>query len=277
MRLVSASEPLPSSTVILLREENGGSAPFSVLLLERHGSVAFPGAHAFPGGVVDPGDHDAPGAVVPADQTWAPAGEGDGPGEALPYWVAAIREAFEEVGILLASRDGRVLDGPLGDELLALRTRSHAGEAFPKLLAEHGLAPATDRLWYFARWITPPQNPRRFDTRFLVGRVPAGQDAVIDGTECVSCRWYTPQEALSVYEDGGIQLLPPTVRTLDELAAFASIDAVIDDARRRVVRAVRPEVGFDGALPTLSYPDNTGHPEQAPRRLVLRDGRWRPA
>jgi 8-oxo-dGTP pyrophosphatase MutT (NUDIX family) len=276
MRPVSASEPLPSSTVILLREERGGPEPFSVLLLERHGSVAFPGAHAFPGGVVDPGDHDAPGATVPGDQAWAPAGEGDGPDEALPYWVAAIREAFEEVGILLAARDGSTIDGPLSDELLALRTRSHAGEAFPALLAAHGLAPATDQLWYFARWITPPQNPRRFDTRFLVGRVPAGQEALIDGTECVSCRWYGPREALGVYDDGGIVLLPPTVRTLDELATFASIDAVIADARGRVVRAVRPEVGMTDGLPTLSYPDNTGHPDHAARRLVLRDGRWRP-
>jgi 8-oxo-dGTP pyrophosphatase MutT (NUDIX family) len=274
---VSASEPLPSSTVILLREEAAGGEPFSVLLLERHGSVAFPGAHAFPGGVVDPGDHDAPGTALPVDQTWAPPGEGDGPGEALPYWVAAVREMFEEVGILLATRAGHPLEGPLGDDLMTLRTRSHGGEPFPKLLAQHGLVPATDQLWYFARWITPPQNPRRFDTRFLVGRVPQGQDAVIDGTECVSCRWYTPREALSVYEDGGIVLLPPTVRTLDELSGFTSIDAVLDDARRRVVRAVRPEVGSDGGLPTLSYPDNTGNPDQAPRRLVLRDGRWRPA
>ncbi len=276
MRPVSASEPLPSSTVILLREERGGPEPFSVLLLERHGSVAFPGAHAFPGGVVDPGDHDAPGAAVPGDQAWAPAGEGDRPDEALPYWVAAVREAFEEVGILLAARDGTPIDGPLGGELLALRTRSHAGEPFPALLAEHGLAPATDRLWYFARWITPPQNPRRFDTRFLVGRVPAGQEAVIDGTECVSCRWYGPREALRVYDDGGIMLLPPTVRTLDELATFASIDAVLDDARGRVVRAVQPQVGLTDGLPTLSYPENAGHAEHAARRLVLRDGRWRP-
>lgn len=198
MRPVSASEPLPSSTVILLREEAAGGDPFSVLLLERHGSVAFPGAHAFPGGVVDPGDHDAPGTTLPVDQTWAPHGEGDGPDEALPYWVAAVREMFEEVGILLAVRDGRPLEGPLGDDLLTLRTRSHGGEAFPKLLAQFGLVPATDQLWYFARWITPPQNPRRFDTRFLVGRVPRGQDAIVDGTECVSCRWYTPREALSV-------------------------------------------------------------------------------
>jgi hypothetical protein len=71
-------------------------------------------------------------------------------------------------------------------------------------------------------------------------------------------------------------LIPPTVRTLDDLAGFGSIDAVLEDAKRRVVRALRPEVVETAGAPTLSYPDNTGHPELPPRKLVLRDGRWRP-
>jgi recombination protein RecT len=267
-------EPLPSSTVILLREEPGADGPFSLLMLERHGSVTFPGVHAFPGGVVDPGDHDVRGAL-PADQTWAPAGEGDRPPDALPYWVAAVRELFEEVGILLARAGDRALEGPLAPEVGALRARLHAGEQFGALLDAYRLRPATDALYYFARWITPRQNPRRFDTRFLIGRMPAGQEACADGTETVSCRWYTPRAALAAYERADIMLIPPTVRTLDDLAGFASVDAVLDDARRRMVRAVRPEVMDTGGLPTLSYPDNTGHPELPPRKLVLRDGRWR--
>ena len=274
--VVADVEPLPSSTVILLGEEPSGTGPFSVLMLERHGSVTFPGVHAFPGGVVDPGDRDTPGAALPADQAWAPAGEGDQPPAALPYWVAAIREAFEEVGILLAARAGQVIAGPLSDELVALRARLLAGESLRELLAPHGLVPATDRLYYFARWITPRQNPRRFDTRFLVGRVPPGQDPCADGTETVSCRWFTPAAALAAYERGDITLIPPTVRTLDDLGRFPSIDAVLDDARRRVVRAVRPEVVERAGMPVLSYPDNTGHPDLPPRDLVLRDGRWRP-
>jgi hypothetical protein len=180
------------------------------------------------------------------------------------------------MGILLAARDGRVLEGPLADELLALRVRVLAGEPFGALLAERALVPATDALHYFARWITPRANPKRFDCRFLVGRVPPGQDAVADGTETVGHEWLTPAAALRAYHDGRIQLIAPTVRTLDDLTRFDSIDAVLADASRRIVRALCPEVDAGGAIPAMTYPDDTGS-GLPPRRLVLRDGRWRPA
>jgi len=271
-----AAVPRASSTVVLLREGQAADGPFSVLMLERHGSIAFPGATAFPGGMVDPADFHVSGAGLPADQRWAPPGEGDRPPDALPYWVAAVREVFEEVGILLAREEGGALVGSLAPEVAALRTRLHEGEAFARVLEGSGLAPATDRLYYFARWITPVANPRRWDTRFLVARLPEGQEAVADGTETVSCAWMTPRAALAAYEAGRIVLIPPTVRTLDDLARFASVDAVLADARRRVVRAATPELVQAGSLTTISYPDNTGHPEVPARRLVLRDGRWTP-
>jgi 8-oxo-dGTP pyrophosphatase MutT (NUDIX family) len=266
------SVPRPSSTVIVLGEPRDDEGPFSVLLLERHGSIAFPGATAFPGGAVDAGDADAPGARLPAAQRWAAPGEGDRPPEALAYWVAALRELFEEVGILLAARAGSLLEGPLPPALAALRARVTAGEPFAGVLATAGLAPATDALFYFARWITPVTNPRRWDTRFLVTRLPAGQEPVADGTETVSCTWMSPRAALAAYEAGRIVLIPPTVRTLDDLARFATIDAVLADAAGRVVRAVTPEIVQDGSLTAIRYPGNA-----APaRRLVLREGRWRP-
>src|SRR5262249_36953595 len=117
---VPESQPLPSSTVILLRDAGQGPEPFEVLLRELHGSVSCPGVRAFRGGVVDEGDHEVVGARLPPDEAWAPEGEGDRPPGALPYWVAAVRELFEEVGILLASRDGVPLAGPLSPELAAL-------------------------------------------------------------------------------------------------------------------------------------------------------------
>jgi 8-oxo-dGTP pyrophosphatase MutT (NUDIX family) len=272
----AVAAPRPSSTVILLRDEPRGDEPFSVLMLERHGSIAFPGAHAFPGGVVDAGDADAPGARLPPTQRWADPGEGDRPPEALRYWVAALREVFEEVGVLLAARDGRLLEGPLPDATAGLRPRLHAGERFAALLAEAGLVPATDRLLYFARWITPLANPRRWDTRFLVARMPRGQEVVVDGTETVSASWLTPSAALAAYEAGRIVLIPPTVRTLDDLGRFPSVEAVLADAAERVVRAMTPQLVQDGSVTALRYPDNTGKPTVPARRLVLRDGRWRP-
>src|SRR5881409_3610089 len=265
--------PRPSSTVIVLGEARDAEGPFSVLLLERQGSIAFPGATAFPGGVVEAGDADAPGARLPAAQRWAPPGEGDRPPEALAYWVAALRELFEEVGILLATRDGRLLEGPLAPELAALRARVAAGERFAGVLASAGLVPATDALFSFARWVTPVTNPRRWDARFLVARLPAGQEAEADGTETVSCTWMSPRAALAAYEAGRIVLIPPTVRTLDDLARFSSIDAVLADAARSVVRALTPELVQDGSLTAIRYPGNAA----PPRRLVLRDGRWRPS
>src|SRR5438876_601421 len=200
--------PRPSSTVILLGAPCDGAGPFSVLLLERHGSIAFPGATAFPGGGVDPGDADAPGARLPAAQRWAPPGEGDRPPEALAYWVAALRELLEETGLLLAARDGRLLEGPLTPELAALRARVAAGEAYGRVLAAAGLVPATEALFYFARWITPVTNPRRWDTRFLVGRLPAGQEPVADGTETVSCAWMSPRAALELALPPGAGRVP---------------------------------------------------------------------
>jgi 8-oxo-dGTP pyrophosphatase MutT (NUDIX family) len=210
-------------------------------------------------------------------QRWAPAAEGDRPPEAIAYWVAAARELFEEVGILLARSDGGLLEGPLPRSIMELRPRILAGEPFTRALASAGLVPATDELFNFARWITPVTNPRRWDTRFLVGRAPRGQEPTVDGTETVSCAWFTPRAALAAYEAGEIMLIPPTVRTLDDLARFPSAEAVCADARARAVRAVTPEVVQGGPEPSILYPESTGRSDMPDRRLVLRDGRWRPA
>jgi 8-oxo-dGTP pyrophosphatase MutT (NUDIX family) len=265
--------PLPSSTVILLDEDAGG--PFRVLMVKRHGSVTFPGVHAFPGGVLDPSDADSPGAALPSDQRWAPS-DGDDPHTALPFWVAAVRELFEEVGILLATRDGRLVTGPLGADVLALRDAVHGGAGLAAALATVRAVPATERLFSFARWVTPSVNPRRFDTRFLVGRMPAGQEPCADGTETESCTWYTPAGALAAYLAGAIELIPPTVRTLDDLARFPSIDAVLEHARTRAVVAACPEIEQEGGRVTMRYPGASGDPSLPDRRLVLEHGRWRP-
>lgn len=269
--------PLPSTTVILLRDEPGKDEPFSVLLAERHGSIAFPGAHAFPGGVLEAGDQDVGAARLPPVQCWAGAGAGDTCSDALPYWVAGVREVFEEVGILLAAAGERLLEGPLGPDVAALRASVFEGEPLAAALGRINLRPATETLFYFARWITPVVNPKRFDTRFLVARVPPGQEPVADGSETVSCVWLPPRAALAAYEDGKLAFFPPTVRTLADLTFFPSVDAVLADAAQRTVRPFMPEVAQDGGAPTLRYPDVSGRPGVAPTRLTLLDGRWRPS
>jgi 8-oxo-dGTP pyrophosphatase MutT (NUDIX family) len=270
------AEPLPSSTVIVLREDAQGHAPFQILMVKRHGSITFPGVHAFPGGVVDAADAQAPGAALPADQRWAGTAGADDPTTALPFWVAAVRELFEEVGVLLAVRGGWVLEGPLPAEILALRDRLHGREGLASVLAHIGAVPATHGLYAFARWVTPRVNPRRFDTRFLIGRMPAGQEPCPDGTETESCTWYTPAAALAAYLAGEIELIPPTVRTLDDLARFPSIDAALSHARTRAVVPACPEIETDGGVVTMRYPGVADDPMLPDRRLVLAQGRWRP-
>lgn len=272
-----AATPLPSSTVILLRDAPAGPDPFTILMVKRHGSVTFPGVHAFPGGVVDPHDAHAPGARLPATQRWATAGEGDCADDALPFWIAGAREVLEEVGVVLAHDAERRPPAVHALDHAALRARLTGTTSFADVLAPHGLVPATDGLFYFARWITPPRNPRRFDTRFLVGRMPAAQEAIVDGTETESCEWVSPRVALDRFVAADIDLIPPTVRTLDDLARFPSIDAVLHDASRRVIRPYSPDIDSVGGEPSMTYPDTSAAAVVPPRRLVLRAGRWRPA
>jgi 8-oxo-dGTP pyrophosphatase MutT (NUDIX family) len=221
-------------------------------------------------------DAAAPGAALPGDQVWAGAPHGDDATTALPFWVAAVRELFEEVGVLLATRAGAALEGPLAADALALRDRLQAREGLAAALARIGAVPATHGLYAFARWVTPSVNPRRFDTRFLIGRMPRGQEPCPDGTETESCTWYSPGGALAAYLAGEIELIPPTVRTLDDLARFASIDDALAHARTRAVLPACPEIRNEAGVVTMRYPGLAGDPLLPDRRLVLEHGRWRP-
>jgi 8-oxo-dGTP pyrophosphatase MutT (NUDIX family) len=275
-RPTAPAVPLPSSTILLLRETVDGRGPFEVLMVKRHGSVTFPGVHAFPGGILDAHDATAPGATLPADQAWHPDAAGDRPPAVLQYWVAALRELFEEVGILLARRDERLVTGPLAPDVDALRPRVLAGHGFAEVLRSIDAVPATDVLYSFARWVTPVVNPKRFDTRFVVARMPVGQEARVDGTENESHRWVTPAEGLAAYVDGEIDLIPPTVRTLDDLARFTTVDAVLTSARGRRILPACPEIEVEGDRVTMTYPSPCPDDPLPARRLILENRRWRP-
>lgn len=211
--------PRPAATTMLLRD--GADGLEVLLLLRSHRSVFVPGAHVFPGGAVEAADADphplAPGSP---DDVTASARLGLDEG-GLAFWVAAIRETYEESGLLLA-------DGPV--EALPAATRRHVdrgGLPFAEPLREHGLELRLGDLRYFGHWITPAGAPRRYTTRFFVAAAPAGQEASPDDAEAVDHEWVRPSVALDRFAAGDWELILPTERSLVALADFATTEGVL--------------------------------------------------
>jgi len=179
------------------------------------------------------------------------------PRAALGYWVGAIREAFEEVGMLLAyDRDGEPMRFTPANRARFEAYRAAcqtANPAFFAMLRAEGLTLATDRLTYFAHWITPEEQPLRFDTRFFATVAPA-QEPVVDGHEIVALRWMTPPEAMEAFRRNDITLRLPTIKNL-ELVQMGGTRAaeILEALRGRAVPTIRPRVlQVDGKpLPVL--------------------------
>lgn len=246
----------PAASVILLRDAPGG---IQAWLLRRVQRMAFAaGMTVFPGGRVDERD-GAPGLP------WA----GDDPGRsaarlAVPTatvrasMVAAVRETFEETGVLLTRPPYASSDDAEATRWLRGRRREvEAGQrAFADLLSELGLAVDAALIRPWARWITPAQEGRRYDTVFYVAALPIGADAQPGTTEAEQAQWLRPPDALAQYAAGHRPMLAPTVVTLGELAAFDRVEDVLAAANARSLDAVRPTVavGPDGAQ-TVVLPD----------------------
>jgi 8-oxo-dGTP pyrophosphatase MutT (NUDIX family) len=236
--------PRLAATVILMRPTDDG---FEVYAQRRAATMAFaPGMYAFPGGSVDPSDSDAIiDWVGPRPEAWAER-------MALPVGLAqavvcaAVRELYEEAGVLLSSDTPDHIVSDLSDgRWEAARTdlvaRRHS---LTEWFAAAGLALRADLLVPWARWLTPEFEPRRFDTFFFLARMPADQRARDVGGEADHTVWLSPAEAAT------LPMLPPTLYTLGELARYTDIDAVLAAADQRDVSApVRPvvEVDPDGA------------------------------
>ncbi len=210
--------PRPASTTMVLRDGDGG---LEVLLLLRSDRTIFvPGAHVFPGGAVETADHEphptAPGAPDDGEVTARLDLDTGG----LAYWVGAIRETFEECGLLFA-------DGPV-HAAESERVAVDAGErSFASVCADHGLTLRLGDLRYFGHWITPPGAPRRYTTRFFVAPAPVGQNPVHDDGEAVACEWVRPAVALERFASGAWDLILPTERSLRALDQFADVAAVL--------------------------------------------------
>ncbi|MEM8685085.1 MAG: NUDIX hydrolase [Pseudomonadota bacterium] len=214
-----ASDARLSSTVILARE---GQREPEYLLVRRVTQAAFGGAHVFPGGVVEPDADRAAG--TPSSLAPSLADRRLSTPDALRFYSAAIRELFEETGILLGDGDVTAR-AVLRQELLADCAR------WPDLLRRNNIRPAYDRLCYISEWITPPDLPTRFATRFFVTAFDNRQEATPCGEELTDCCWMTAAAALDAGDRQSILLHPPTRLTLEQLARHATIESLIDWAR----------------------------------------------
>lgn len=241
--------PAPAATVVLLRDRPAGS--FDVLLMQRHHHSTFAaGDFVFPGGKLEVDDNpdDAAGWCRGLDLAGAACTLGleHAPAMALAYWIGAIRETFEEAGVLLATTaDGGPVRLPPARVAEYRRAIQADNRAFWGMIKEEKLVLATDRLVYFAHWITPESMPLRFDTRFFAAPMPEGQDAVGDDHEMISLRWLSPREALHAQQRGEISLRNPTVRNLMLFDGPPSAAAALARLRGREVRTIRPKVVVD--------------------------------
>ncbi len=242
-----ARPPRAAATIVVARD---GADGVEVLLSRRaERGDYFSGAWVFPGGVVEAVDGAARAACVGLDDAEASRRLGLESG-GLDYWIAAIRECFEESGLLFAyESDGSVvdLDQRAAARLGPWRGSLHRGErSIAELCAAEGLRLATDRLAYLSHWLTPTGRAKRFDTRFFIAAGPASQTALHDGTEMVEQLWLRPADALA--RSDSLKLLTPTQKTLELVARFADVAALVDwAAAPRTVALTMPRVGVGNA------------------------------
>lgn len=242
------SEPRPAATVLLVRDH----PEFQVLMVKRHHQIDFAsGALVFPGGKTHDGD---------ADERWAEHSIGwhDLDPVQRTLRVAAIREAFEETGILLAqTAKGAPFEDPCD---VAVRSAVDAGEvAFIDVVRDLDVRLRLDELAIFARWITPTMMPKRFDTWFYAMSAPPGQVAACDGRETVDAEWISPSEAIQLAASGERTIIFPTLMNLKLLAEAESAQDCLARARQRRLVTVLPEVSVKNGEPVLVIPPEAGY------------------
>lgn len=243
----SVSEPRDASTVVIVRDGDDGLEAY---LLRRQQSMKFAaGMYVFPGGGVDASDArtDLPWVgATPAE--WA-ARFGCDEETARGLVCAAVRETFEESGVLLAGPDEHsVVADTSGDEWEQARLALEAHElSFAEFLLKQGLVLRTDLLGAWAHWITPTFEPRRFDTRFFVARLPEGQRVGHLAREADRALWAPLSKVLTAVDAGDSSMLPPTHVTCRELSTLAADEVLAASGRRRIVPIMPELVEIDGA------------------------------
>jgi 8-oxo-dGTP pyrophosphatase MutT (NUDIX family) len=295
--------PKKAATVILLR--NKEPEGFEVFLLKRHEKSSFMGGNfVYPGGRVDQDDGSLKICTLSKGITFEEAqkilGGTFSPEESFAHWIAAIRELFEEAGVLLAyDQKGNLFQLRNRDEREKFfhyrESLQKSGLTICKMAQKENLLFALDLLHYYAHWITPEARSERFDTRFFLARYPLGQEASHDQKETTAGIWITPQKALEENLKGKAILSPPTLKTLEDLSRFKSIDDVFDSLRRQDVQPILPILTKISDNPLIIFPwdpeyglfqkgetpspVNHGHlsqPGDNTTRLILKEGIWHP-
>jgi 8-oxo-dGTP pyrophosphatase MutT (NUDIX family) len=259
--------PRPASTILLLRD-SAAASEVEVFMMVRHYEIDFnSGALVFPGGSVDKGDKE----IIAAPELYS---GGEGLDEAtLSFRIAAVRETFEESGILLARPKGSksLVDARRASEIEAAHRADLCDSKinFLKVLTDNGMMLALDELVPYAHWITPEGMPKRFDTWFFLAAAPPEQVGAHDGKESTDSIWVSPREALEGGETGRFKLPFPTTRNLIRLGKQNTVKAALDDSRGRNIVTVMPvvtrldgrrqlripkEAGYDGELFEVGAP-----------------------
>ena len=249
--MTSEATARPAATILLLRD---GANGLEVFMVVRHHAIDFAsGALVFPGGRVEDADHHLAEQLTSHPN---PAGLAT---DAMAFRIAAIRETFEECGVLLAHRrtSNRVIDAAtlkrIEDQHRAALNAGAIG--FDAVLASEDLLPATDLLVHFAHWITPSHQPKRYDTQFFLAEAPAEHLAVHDGTEAVESVWITPSQALADTQAGRYKLVFATAKNLEKLARSGTVAEALAAARAATVVTVQPRATkIDGSRRVLHIP-----------------------
>ncbi len=277
-RTLIETPPRDAATVVMLRDAPTG---LEVFLLRRSGaSDVLGGAYVFPGGKIDADDAALiPQLDQPLTTLHAALGEAGTAAElAASCYVAALREAFEESGVLYAH-------GASAEQVAQATALLRAGHGFAALLLQLGLKLDTRSVLPWSRWVTPKMasvSSKRFDTRFFVAAVPAVQTARHDNHEATESVWVAPRAALEQYRDGRIELAPPQIMSLAHLARHASVASVLTEARGKLPALVQPEPYDDeNGVRVLCYPGDPRHSvaERAlpgPTRLRYSGKRFQP-
>ncbi|QPP07323.1 NUDIX hydrolase [Streptomyces bathyalis] len=273
IRALAAGEITPvtprlAATVMLLRDGGGAAGGPEVHMLRRSTSMAFAGgAYAYPGGGVDPRDEHWGGGDRRPGRGWAGPSRKEwamrfGTDEATAQAIvcAAVRETFEEAGVLLAGPDASsVVDDTTGEDWERDRRALAEHElSFADFMERRGLVLRSDLLGAWARWITPEFEERRYDTWFFVAALPEGQRTRNASTEADRTVWIRPDEAAAGYDDGELLMMPPTIAMLRQLAPYPTAAAALNESAHRDLSPVLAKARMEGGQVVLSWP---GHDE----------------